>query len=246
MSRQASDAARVAAVAGGLALAAGHNAAVHRVLPGRTHLPANLALALAELALARGSGAGLADLGLAPGRLPRGVALGTRVGLVVAGAVAVAAALPMTAGLFHDERVASHDRAAARYEALLRIPIATALAEELVFRAAVPALISGGPPTMLADLVSAAWFGAWHVLPTVDALGTNRAAARAQHPGHRVAAVGGVVAATTLAGLGFAWLRRRTGSIAAPVLVHAAVNLSAFGFTRLRARTAGSRPAPTR
>ncbi|MBM3675990.1 MAG: CPBP family intramembrane metalloprotease [Actinobacteria bacterium] len=244
MSRQASDAARVAAVAGGLGLAAGHNAAVHRVLPGRMHLPANLALALAELALARGRGAGLADLGLAPGRLPGGVALGTRVGLVAAGAVALAAAVPATAGLFYDERVAGHDRAAARYEALLRIPIATALAEELVFRAALPALISGGPPALVSDLVSAAWFGAWHVLPTVDALGTNRVAARAQRLGHRLAAVGGVVAATTLAGLGFAWLRRRSASIAAPVLVHTAVNLSAYGFSRLRARRSEATPVP--
>lgn len=238
MSRQASDAARAAAVIGGLVLATGHNAAVHRVLPGRTHLPANLALAAAELALAAGRGATAADLGLAPRRTRAGLRLGTRAALVVAGAVSVAALVPATASLFHDERVANHDPATARYEALVRIPLATALAEELVFRSALPALLAGGAPTIASDGISALWFGLWHVLPTMDALSTNRVGARAERPGHRIAAVAGVVAATAVAGLGFAWLRRRSGSIVAPILVHAAVNLTAFAVARARGRGA--------
>ncbi|HSM43704.1 MAG TPA: CPBP family intramembrane glutamic endopeptidase, partial [Acidimicrobiia bacterium] len=43
----------------------------------------------------------------------------------------------------------------------------------------------------------------------------------------------GTVAATTLAGAFLVWLRVETGSIWAPVAVHAAINMTMAGFARL-------------
>ncbi len=235
------------AVVAGFAIATAQNAAVHRVLPGRVHLPANLVLAFAELVLARSRGATADDMGLSPHRFPASAAMGCAVGLLAATAVGAAAALPLTATLFDDELIVEHDKNAARYEALIRIPIATALAEELVFRAALPSLVSGGTPSVLADVLSSVWFGLWHVLPTLKSLDTNAAGSRLARSSHgRATVVGvvvGVVGATTLAGLGFAWLRRRTGSIVAPVIVHAAVNLTAFAAVRARSSTSKSQTA---
>jgi membrane protease YdiL (CAAX protease family) len=42
------------------------------------------------------------------------------------------------------------------------------------------------------------------------------------------AIVGGAVAFTAVAGLGFVWLRERSGSLVAPVCAHAMVNSSAY------------------
>lgn len=231
------------AVVAGFAIATAQNAAVHRVLPGRVHLPANLVLAFAELVLARSRGATADDMGLSPHRFPASAAMGCAVGLLAATAVGAAAVLPLTATLFDDELIVEHEKNAARYEALIRIPIATALAEELVFRSALPSLVSGGSPSVAADVMSSVWFGLWHVLPTLKSLDTNAAGSRLTRSSHRRATVVGVVGATTLAGLGFAWLRRRTGSIAAPVIVHAAVNLTAFVAVRARSSTSKSQTA---
>jgi membrane protease YdiL (CAAX protease family) len=45
---------------------------------------------------------------------------------------------------------------------------------------------------------------------------------------HKFGVVAGTVAATTAAGVGFSLLRLRSGSVLAPVIVHAAINSSAF------------------
>jgi uncharacterized protein len=44
------------------------------------------------------------------------------------------------------------------------------------------------------------------------------------------------VLVTTVAGVGFSWLRFRSKSVVAPILVHAALNGSAFVAARLVAR----------
>ncbi len=48
------------------------------------------------------------------------------------------------------------------------------------------------------------------------------------------AVVLGDVVATTVGGIGFGWLRLRSGSIAAPTIAHATLNGAAYLATRLR------------
>jgi membrane protease YdiL (CAAX protease family) len=113
---------------------------------------------------------------------------------------------------------------------LVRIPLETAIAEEVVFRGVHLALARRVHP-------SAAWaafrtslaFGLWHVPPTLAGprhAGGERAGVppRPGAPG----AVAAAVASTAVAGGLFAALRYRSGSIAAPAIVHAAVNGTAF------------------
>ena len=83
--------------------------------------------------------------------------------------------------------------------------------------------------------MSATVFGIWHVLPTLD--GSDADA------GRRTTAVSVVqaVAATAGAGLVLGWLRRRSGSVLAPVIVHTAINVSGFVAARLVGRRAAAR-----
>ena len=72
--------------------------------------------------------------------------------------------------------------------------------------------------------MAAGLFGLWHVLPTRHAVRAN-AGMRRTGAGRAIA---GGVAITTAGGLLFSMLRNRTGSLAAPVLVHAAANAASF------------------
>jgi membrane protease YdiL (CAAX protease family) len=215
----------------------GANVVVHRVLHHATHVPANLIAAGGVVGLAASAGASARDLGLVLDELPRGARLGLGAGAAIATGVALAAALPATRPQFADRRVSEVGGGRAAYELLVRIPIGTALAEELLFRSALPALFAQRHSARAAALASAALFGLWHVLPTVASIDSHPVGAQiGVTPSHRASAVAGVVATTAVAGLAFGWLRRRAGSVIAPAIAHAVLNASTYAAGRLVTR----------
>jgi membrane protease YdiL (CAAX protease family) len=101
--------------------------------------------------------------------------------------------------------------------------------EELVFRGALLGLIARRRSGITAAIATSALFGLWHILPTLDRIGSNPGTRDAQGDHLRIIAV--VIAActaTTGAGLGFSWLRFRSRSVVAPILVHIAPNAAGF------------------
>ena len=75
-----------------------------------------------------------------------------------------------------------------------------------------------------ATAVGSAVFGLWHIRPTAEALAVNRLAAGR---GAQITAVTAVAAGTAGAGALLSLLRERSGSLAAPVLLHLAANCAA-------------------
>jgi len=212
---------------------AGANTFVHKILPEPLHVPANLALAGFVTALAVHAGANPDDLGLASANLANGVRIGLFAAAAVAGGVAGAARFDHARPLFVDERVAGYSRARSAYEIAVRIPFGTALAEEMLFRGALPALLARRHSRASTILVSNTAFGVWHVIPTLASLDTSAVAARVPaSTSARVGTVAGIAAATAIAGLAFNALQRRSGSVIAPILVHAALYIAAFATTR--------------
>jgi membrane protease YdiL (CAAX protease family) len=220
---------------GALVWTFGANTIVHRVLPNATHIPANLIAAGGALGIALSAGASAEDLGLDIAQLGRGARVGVAAGAVIASGVALAAALPATRGHFSDRRVREVSDRRAGYELFVRIPFGTALAEELLFRSALTALFAQRRSPPIAAAVSAAVFGLWHVLPTVDTIDSHPAGDRVATRSQRVTATAGVVASTAFAGLMFSWLQRRARSVLAPVIAHAVLNGSTYAATRLLA-----------
>src|SRR5215212_2144481 len=230
----------------GVAVLTLHNIAVHRVLPAPAGAALNLATAVGLSAFAGRAGCSRADLGIRAEDLPCGLRTGLYAAAVATGGVAVGAALPATRRFFDDRRVTDVGRAEAVYHLALRIPLATALAEELLFRGALLALLERRRPPVVAVLWTSLLFGAWHVLPTIDHYQGNPASDLIADPrrGRRLA-----VLATTLstagAGAGFAWLRLRSGSVLSPVLAHVAINVSAYLAGRASSRSAKDRGPST-
>jgi hypothetical protein len=213
----------------GVAVLTLHNIAVHRVLPAPADAALNLATAVGLTAFAGRIGCSRADLGIRAEDLNSGLRTGLWAAAVATGGVAVGAALPATRRFFDDRRVTDVGRAEAVYHLALRIPLATALAEELLFRGALLALLGRRRPPVVAVLWTSLLFGAWHVLPTIDHYQGNAASALVADVGRgRRLAVLAAMLSTTGAGGVFAWLRLRSHSVLAPVLAHAAVNMSAY------------------
>jgi membrane protease YdiL (CAAX protease family) len=203
-------------------LAAWNNLVVPR-LPGGPvwYVVVNTAAAGALVAAARLSGLSWDDLGLARRRLPAGARLGAGCLAVVAGGYAVALAVPALRPLLTDARIAGVGAGEISYQVLVRIPFGTVLWEEVAFRGVLFAALARLFSVRTATAGSAALFGLWHVRPTLGALAANDLA---DGPVLRGAAVLLACLVTAGAGVLFTWLRLRSGSLLAPVLLHVATN----------------------
>jgi membrane protease YdiL (CAAX protease family) len=203
-------------------LGAWNNLVVHRI-PGRpgSYVVANVAAAAVLLAAARASGLSWSDLGLARRRLAAGARWGGACAAVVAAGYGTALVVPALRPLLGDARVAGLDGGELAGQVLVRIPLGTVLWEEVAFRGVLLAALGRLVSRRSATGISAALFGLWHVRPTLGALAANDLA------GGPLARTGAVVLAclgTAAAGVLFAELRERSGSLLAPALLHLATN----------------------
>jgi uncharacterized protein len=203
-------------------LAGWNNLVVHR-LPGQptSAVVANVAAAGVLLAVARRAGLTWEELGLDPRRLPAGLGWGAACAALVAAAYAVAVAGPPLRPLLTDARVDGLDGADVATEALVQIPLGTVLWEEVAFRGVLQAAATRVFPLPAATALSCAVFGLWHVRPALSGLAANDLAGGPLATG---GAVLGTCLWTAAAGLLFTWLRLRSGSLAAPAMLHLATN----------------------
>ena len=143
-----------------------------------------------------------------------------------------------------DRRVTDMDRSELVWYAVVRIPLGTAVTEELIFRGVLFAVWrEAGGSALIAALCSSVAFGLWHISPTVIGLRINDLATSA---GRVRTAVAGAVLFTTLAGLGLTWLRVESASLLGPVLLHAGVNsVGALAAVLASRRTENHQPTPT-
>jgi membrane protease YdiL (CAAX protease family) len=201
-----------------------------RVVPAAVYVPVNLAAAGLAVALVHARDAGWDDLGLAREKLGRGLRLGLLTVLPIAAVVATGVALTVSRKFFVEARFTDLDTARKLYELLVRIPLGTALSEELIFRGALLGLYLRRHTFLRAALLSSLVFGLWHVVGALAAVQSNAAGEVLASPAARVGGVLATVVATGAAGMVFCWLRRRSGSVVTPAITHAALNgLSVVG-----------------
>jgi len=223
-----------------VALIAGSNLALNGAFPRRLVVPTALASAVGMLLISRLSGATTEQQGLALESAPRGLKIGLLIGAPVVGAMVAGAYVPFTHKFFRDERIITADGPSALYELFIRIPLATAIGEELIFRSALEGILRLRRSPLQALLATAALFGIWHALPALDRLRSNPGA-RAVHKDNNLAkfvVVIGVCCVTAGAAVVFSWLRQKTGSVLAPIIVHYAINSGAYAGGWLASRRA--------
>lgn len=153
--------------------------------------------------------------------LAAGLGAGVGVGLVATAASGLAVwvlrAKPAWAARLRDPRIGRMSARGYLLHTVLRIPVVSALSEEILFRGVAWAGIAALAGSAWAMWGTSIGFGAWHVVVSV-----HQAHSRHEHVGRWVALS---VATTSIAGLGFGWLRLVTGGVWAPAIVHAALNI---------------------
>ncbi len=204
--------------------ALGWSAFANLVIADAAYVPRNVLLTLVLVVLAWRLGLRPRALGVSGDTVRSGLAAGIAsfvlVVLALLAAVALADHVGFVRALLGDRR-ADLTTGSLAFAALVRIPIGTVLFEEFLFRGLGLALLLEESRPIPAVLVNSAVFGLWHVAPTIVGLRLN------DIDPVSIAGIGGIVGAvlvTFLAGVVFAWLRLRTGSLLAPVLAHWSTN----------------------
>lgn len=242
MSRRSSAATNEATA---VAFLAAVNVILNRIVPAPLAVPAALAAAAAAVQLGFRAGAGVREQGLSADAVAGGTRAGLAAAVPIALFVGLGALFPPTRRFFRDARVTQATPAKAAYELLVRIPLATAAGEELMFRSALEGILARNRSPLQAALISAPLFGVWHVLPALDRLHSNPGLTSVHKGGiaRRAAVVACTIGITATASLGLSLLRRRSGSVVAPILVHYGINAGGFAggwIAARRARSAGT------
>lgn len=179
--------------------------------------------AVVLVALARGTGLTWGDLGVRRSSIGQGLAYGGMAAVLVIAVAVTGVALPLTRELFLNDAYAS--MRTALLAALIIIPLTTVLPEELIFRGVLHGSLQRfGVKT--AFIGGSILFGLWHVATFLNLTAGNAGLSALLGTGAcgKWMGVSLAVAATSLAGAGFIWLRHRTDSVLAPVALHWALN----------------------
>ena len=194
----------------------------------KLYLLTSVVSAAALLAIARATDLSWRDLGLARDTWRVGLIWAAAIIALVATVYAIGALLPLTRGLFQDERVQVDSGWELVWQSFVRIPFGTVLLEEVLFRGVILALAARTMGWVRGAVLSSLLFGLWHILPARAAAGANPTVEAVAEAGGAsfglLLAVTGSVLATALAGLVFCWLRIRSGSLFASMGLHWATN----------------------
>lgn len=214
-----------------------YNVVQNLLVSDRAYVPANTAVAVGLVTYARRRGLSSDEIGLGSGSMPRGLRWGGVVGFGLGAAILISGATRRFDKWLLDERAQGDAPGEAVYLSLVRFPVGTALFEEVAFRGVLDGLLRRASGATAARMATAASFGLWHIIPTWQAY-PQMGTAGSSVTGRALATASGV-AVTAVSGVGFTALRERSGSVAAPWLVHAAINTATYLAARRAWRFAG-------
>ena len=182
------------------------------------------AAALGLVVLVRTRGLGWAELGLSREHWKSGAGYAlAAVGLVLL-VIVVGAAVPVTRPMFLNNHYATIS--GALLASMIIIPLQTVIPEELAFRGVLHGALNRAWGFRGVAAAGSLLFGLWHIATSLGLTSSNVGLTRlvGGGPAGTVAGVAMAVAATAGAGFVFTWLRRRSGSLLAPIALHWSLN----------------------
>lgn len=182
------------------------------------------AAAVGLLMLVRSRGLGWSELGLGREHWKTGLAYAVGAVALVVTVIAVGALLPWTRELFMNDRYATVS--GALIASMVIIPLQTVIPEELAFRGVLHGALNRAWGFRGVAAAGSLLFGLWHVATSLGLTSGNVGFTRLFGGGFagQLAGVLLAVAATAAAGFIFTWLRKRSGSLLAPIALHWSLN----------------------
>ncbi|OCB36887.1 abortive infection protein [Mycobacterium malmoense] len=182
------------------------------------------AAAVGLVFLMRANGLDWADLGLGREHWKSGLGYALAAVLLVASVIAAGVLLPMTRPMFLNHRYATVS--GALIASMVIIPLQTVIPEELAFRGVLHGALHRAWGFRGVALAGSLLFGLWHVATSLGLTSGNVGLTRIFGGGvmGMLAGVTAAVLATGAAGFVFSWLRRRSGSLIAPIALHWSLN----------------------
>jgi uncharacterized protein len=182
------------------------------------------AAAVGLVALLRFNGLGWAELGLGRDHWKSGVAYALAAMALVVTVIAVGVLSPLTRPMFMNNHYATIS--GALVASMIIIPLQTVIPEELAFRGVLHGALNRAWGFRGVALAGSLMFGLWHIATSFGLTSSNVGFTRL-FGGGVVGMLAGVtlaVIATAVAGFVFSWLRRRSGSLIAPIALHWSLN----------------------
>jgi hypothetical protein len=182
------------------------------------------AAAVGLVCLMRANGLDWADLGLGREHWKSGLGYALGAVALVASVITVGVLLPMTRPMFMNNHYATVS--GALIASMIIIPLQTVIPEELAFRGVLHGALSRAWGFRGVALAGSLLFGLWHVATSLGLTSSNVGFTRVFGGGFlgMLAGVTMAVLATGAAGFVFSWLRRRSGSLIAPIALHWSLN----------------------
>src|SRR6201999_551105 len=182
------------------------------------------AAAVGLVILVRFNGLGWAELGLGREHWKSGAGYALAAVTVVGSVIGIGVLLPMTRPMFLNHHYATIS--GALIASMVVIPLQTVIPEELAFRGVLHGALHRAWGFRGVALAGSLLFGLWHVATSLGMTSSNVGFTRVFGGGF-VGMLAGVilaVLATGAAGFVFSWLRRRSGSLIAPIALHWSLN----------------------
>lgn len=182
------------------------------------------AAAVGLLVLVRRRGLGWTELGLGRQHWRSGAGYAAAAVAVVLSVVAIGALLPWTRPMFMNNNYATIS--GALIASLVVIPLQTVIPEELAFRGVLHGALNRAWGFRGVAAAGSLLFGLWHIATSLGLTSSNVGFTRLFGGGvlGTVAGVVLAVIATGIAGFVFTWLRKRSGSLLAPIALHWSLN----------------------
>ncbi|MCV7274758.1 CPBP family intramembrane glutamic endopeptidase [Mycolicibacter arupensis] len=182
------------------------------------------ATAVGLIALVRYNGLSWAELGLGRAQWKSGLGYAVAAVLAVVAVIAIGVMLPVTRPMFLNNHYATVS--GALVASMVVIPLQTVIPEELAFRGALHGALHRAWGFRGVAAAGSLLFGLWHVATSLGLTSSNVGFTRVFGGGFlgMLAGVTLAVLATGAAGFVFSWLRRRSGSLIAPIALHWSLN----------------------
>lgn len=182
------------------------------------------AAAVGLLILIRRRGLGWSELGLGREHWRTGAGYAVAAVAVVLSVIAIGALLPWTRPMFMNNNYATIS--GALIASMVVIPLQTVIPEELAFRGVLHGALNRAWGFRGVAAAGSLLFGLWHIATSLGLTSSNVGFTKLFGGGvmGTVAGVVLAVVATGVAGFVFTWLRRRSGSLLAPIALHWSLN----------------------